>query len=98
MVSKQYNETQVRELKLYEENNGTLYKNSKMPIYENLDKKRAKGTYDGEKSEKLWKYHADRSAKEYEREYGSKGVFTPADRREVAKELREEYEDERGIK
>lgn len=89
----QYDEVAVRELKLYEENNSKLYFNSKVPIYKNLDKKKEKGVYDSQKAEKLFKYHADKSAKSYEKEYGYK--FSVADRKQVAKELREEYEEER---
>lgn len=96
LYDEQVDKEAVRELKLYEENNSDLYFKSKKPIYENLDKKRAKGIYDKDKSEKLFKYHADRSSKAYEKEYGHK--FSVAERKEVAKELREEYEEERGFK
>ncbi len=90
-----YDKEAVRELKLYEENNYDLYKSSKVPIFKNLQKKKDKGVYDSEKAEKLFKYHADRSAKAYEKEYG--GKFTPADRRALARELREEFEAEYNV-
>ena len=89
-----FNEISVRELKLYEENDSNLYFKSKTPIYNNLDKKRTKGTYDPKKAEVAFKHHADKSAKAYEKEFGSGSsvIFSPADRRQVAKELRQEYE------
>ena len=92
----------VRELKLYEENKQDLYFKSKVPIYESLDKKVKKGTYDKEKAEKVFKYHADRSAKSYNKEYLGEskgyGIFGVPERKALAKELREEYEEERGLK
>ena len=72
-----------------------MYFKSKIPIYKNLDKKREKGTYDSELSEKAFKHHADKSAKKYQKEFGSGGslIFSPSDRKQVAKELRIEYEE-----
>jgi hypothetical protein len=89
----------VRELKIYEENNSDLYFRSKKPIYQNLDKKVEKGTYDGKKSLKLWDYHSKRTADAYEKEFGSGSkIFSVADRKALSKELKEEYEMDRGLK
>lgn len=97
-MAKLYDEQAVRELKLYEENNSQLYRSSKMPIYQNLDKKKEKGTYDSQKAEVLFKYHADRTAKSYQKEfYGKKEgyTFSVETRKQLAKELKKEYEEER---
>lgn len=92
-----YDKQAVRELKLYEENDGQLYKSQKMPIYKNLDKKREKGTYDSELATKSFKNYSDNAGKKYTKEFGSRGEvnnFTLADRRALARELTQEYEEQ----
>jgi|TARA_R110001606_G_scaffold396432_1_gene570536 hypothetical protein len=82
---------EARELELWAENDGPIYKTSATPIMRNLSKKFKNGTYDPELGVKLWKYHADRAAKGYSQEYSSgddwKTMFTPAVRMEVAKSM-----------
>ena len=87
----------VRELVLYAENDGDLYQRSAAPIMKNLSKKWAKGVYDHEKAIKLWKYHADRSAKKYGMDFGNNDgfrIFTPRDRWEAAKEFADSWQAE----
>ena len=72
----------AHELMIHGDNNSQLYKSSYVPVAKNLEKKWKKGTYDHEKAKKLWKYHADRASKSYQKEYGHS--FSPEHRREAA--------------
>lgn len=85
-------EVAVRELVLYAENDGDLYRQSALPIIANLQRKVKKGTYDPELAIKLWRYHADRAAKKYTQEHD--GEFSPATRTAAAKEFRDGYDEE----
>lgn len=80
------------ELHLYGVNDSHLHHHSAQPIIDNLKKKVKKGTYDHEKATKLWRYHADRAADRYKKEFGS-GHFTPATRDMAAKEFRDHYDE-----
>ena len=71
-----------RELELYANNDGNLYRQREVPIMKNLIKKIEKGTYDHKKAKKLWKYWSDDASKRYGKEYGYR--FTPDVRRAVA--------------
>lgn len=85
----------VRELVLFIDNDGDLYRQRTTPIMKNLAKKMLKGTYDSEKAVKLWKYLADDGAKKYQKEFGTEDspIFTPAVRKAVARELSMAFED-----
>jgi hypothetical protein len=76
----------VRDLVLYADNDGDLYRQSTAPVQKNLSKKWVKGTYNHDLAIKLWKYHADRAAKKYAQEFGG-GVASPAVRKAAAKEF-----------
>jgi hypothetical protein len=84
--------TDSRELRLFADNHADLSRQSLQPIRDNLGKKMDKGVYDPEKAATLWKYHADRAAQAYTKEFGSAsnnvhgshGNFSPAVRREAA--------------
>ncbi len=85
--------TEIRELQLFCENDGDLYRQQVQPIHKNLQKKLAKGSYDHEKSKKLWMYLADNCAKKYAKDFGSEGqpwhkLFSTSDRRAVAARVR----------
>lgn len=87
------------ELYLHGDNTEHLYRNSKVPVMKNLEKKFKKGTYDHEKAKKLWGYHADRVAQSYHKEYGSKDqpwhkMFSTAHRKEAASHWANEHYDE----
>jgi hypothetical protein len=83
-----------RELRLFADNNAGLARQSLQPIRDNLGKKMDKGVYDPAKAATLWKYHADRAAQEYTKQFGSgsgsgnahgsHGNFSPDVRREAA--------------
>lgn len=87
-VNKAVPSAAAQELKLYADNHSDLYRQSFQPIVSNLGKKMDKGTYDPDKAEKLWGYHADRAAQAYAKEFGGgqkwHQMFTPSDRRQAA--------------
>ena len=90
-------EDSVRELVLYAENDGTLYQQSTAPIQKNLSKKWVKGIYDHDKAIQLWKYHADRAAKAYGREFSNNDglkIFSPAVRKAAAAEFANDWKEE----
>ena len=95
--------TEARELQLYIENDGDLYRQQTQCIHRNLSRKHKKGTYDHVLAPKIWKYLVDNGAKKYTRDFDSNtgkafgrfgssfGVFTPAIRREVAQLMADSY-------
>jgi hypothetical protein len=95
-VSGMANEEAARELILYIENDADLYRQQFIPIVYNLQRKIKKGTFDLEKSIKMWDRLADLGAKKYIKEHGSPGdkwnmVFSKGTRDSVAKELSENF-------
>ena len=89
----------MRELELYSENDGDLYRQSYVPIAKNLSKKFKKGNYDSELAQKLWKYHADRAAQKYGMDHagGAKDglrMFSPDTRRALAASLEDAWHQE----
>ncbi len=68
----------ARELELYIDNDGDLYRQQKQPIEKNLANKMANGKYDHEKAVKLWMYLMESGAKKYSREFGN-GRSDPAE-------------------
>jgi hypothetical protein len=94
------NEHHVRELSLYIENEYSLVgaPNSRgKAIHENLTRKVKSGKYDKALAPKAWQYLIDDGAKKYTKEYGDGngfGVFTAADRRQVAEEYARAWEEE----
>lgn len=85
---------EVKELKLFIDNDADLYRQRYEPMVKNQKKKLGKKIYNPKLSEKMWKYLADAGAKKYQREYGSgMQIFSPKDRREVAEMLRDDFED-----
>lgn len=92
-------EHEARELQLFCENDGDLYRQQVQPIEKNLKRKMEKGIYDHEKSKKLWGYLADNCARKYAKEFSYSSVpwhkvFSTADRREVAKNFADSFRDE----
>jgi len=87
-----YDEKGAEELKLYTENDYQTYSQKLKPIYQNLDKKHKKSIYDSDKSTKAFLNAVDFANKRYKQEFGHS--FTPQERKEVAKRLKDEYEEE----
>lgn len=87
----------ARELELFADNTYSVHRR-KMEFYKNLATKKARGTYDREKSLKLWEYYAKEAAQAYVKEHGSSGdkwnvMFNKESRLAFCKSQREEFED-----
>jgi hypothetical protein len=95
-VNKIPNGQNVRELTLFAQNDGDLYRQSQQPIEANLSKKVANGSYDHDKAVKAWGYHADRAAVAYGKQFGGNGkqMFSPADRRAAAQHFADVFRNE----
>jgi hypothetical protein len=87
--------TESRELTIWIENDGNLYRRQTLPIIKNLQKKIAKGTYDPKKALILWKHLADSGAISYAKEFGGvyHEMFSVADRKAAAIELAASYDE-----
>ena len=89
-------DAESRELKLYIDNEYSLYKSMYEPQVKNLKRKLGKGIYDPVKAEKLFKYLADAGARKYQSDFGGAGnfqTFSVQDRKDTAKELRISFEE-----
>ena len=84
---------EARELKMYIDNDGDLYKQRLIPIVKNIQRKMKSGKYDHNKAPKLWKYLVDDGAKKYQKEFP--GVkFSKVVKDAVAEEYADEYYEE----
>lgn len=97
-MTKQTHES--RELGLFIENDGVLYRNQILPIIHNLARKQAKGMYDSAKALKLWGYLATNGAKAYGIQHGTGAasglsMFSTKDRALTAEYLSESYSEHR---
>jgi hypothetical protein len=82
----------AKELVLYIDNDGDLYRQRTVPIMESLKRKLRGGTYDPAKAPALWKYLVDVGAKKYAKEFAtSDWNFTPEVRRETAGVMAEKF-------
>lgn len=86
-------ESLARELVMWVNNDATIYERTLMPIWKNMTRKMAAGTFDPDLAVKGFMYAADSGAKSYSREFG--GVWHknfPKDvRRMAASMLLEEF-------
>ncbi len=91
----------IRELQLFIENDGALYRQQNLPILRNLALKKARGVYDSAKAAKLFGYLVDAGAKKYAREFASPGewnrIFSVADRKEAARNFVRHFEVEHDL-
>ncbi len=87
---------EVTELEIYIENDGQLYRSQALPIVKNLTAKKASGKYNAALAEKLYMYLVNNGAKKYGKEFGGDGLkmFSVADRKAVAANLRKSFEAE----
>lgn len=95
---KTIDEMAVKELELWIDNNPESYK-LKEAVYGALDRKRTRGVYDSEKAVKAFYNVAEYAAKSYAKIFNDSATawfvtFTTTTRREVAKILLAEYEEE----
>ena len=89
----------VRELQLFIDNDGDLYRQQYTPILKNLMTKHAQGRYNRALAVKLFMYLVDNGAKKYQKQHGAASqpwhkAFPKALRTKVAEALRDEFEDE----
>jgi len=86
---------EMRELKLYIDNDASLYRQRYMPILKNLSKKKKKGNYRKRLAQKAFMYLVDDGAKRYTKSYGGNhlDVFPKRQRKDLAKDYVEEFED-----
>ena len=88
----------AREIELFAENDGDLYRQQRRPILINLSKKYQKGTYYNLKAAKLWRYFIDTAMKKYQKEFGGRGAWhkllSTSDRQILAEKWAEETRQE----
>jgi len=86
---------EMRELKLYIDNDANIYRQRYMPILKNLSKKKKNGKYRKGLASKAFLYLIDDGAKRYVRSYGGNhlDVFPKTQRKSLAKDYVEEFED-----
>ena len=85
---------EMRELKLYIDNDASLYRQRYMPILKNLSKKKKKGNYRKRLAQKAFMYLIDDGAKRYVKSYGGNhlDVFPKRQRKDLAKDYVDEFE------
>lgn len=94
---KSLDQAAIRELGLYIENDGDLYRRQMQPIETNLLRKAKSGKYDPRKAPKLWSYLVESGAKKYHKEFGSPGVpwnrmFPKPERDELSRQAARAFE------
>ena len=85
---------EMKELRLYIDNDSSIYRQRYMPILKNLSKKKKKGNYRKTLASKAFMYMNDDGAKPYVRSYGGNhlDVFPKRQRKQLAKDYVEEFE------
>ena len=85
---------EMRELKLYIDNDASLYRQRYMPILKNLSRKKKQGQYRKGLASKAFMYLVDDGAKRYVKSYGgdARDVFPKRQRKDLAKDYVEEFE------
>ena len=85
---------EMQELKLYIDNDASLYRQRYMPILKNLSKKKKKGRYRKGLASKAFMYMIDDGAKRYVKSYGGnvRDVFPKRQRKMLAQDYVEEFE------
>ena len=86
---------EMKELKLYIDNDASLYRQRYMPILKNLSKKKKQGKYRKRLAQKAFMYLIDDGAKRYTKEYGgnARDMFPKRQRQMLAKDYVDEFED-----
>ena len=86
---------EMRELKLYIDNDSSLYRQRYMPILKNLSRKKKKGNYRKRLAQKAFMYLVDDGAKRYTKSYGgnARDVFPTRQRKDLAKDYVDEFEE-----
>ena len=86
---------EMKELKLYIDNDVSLYRQRYMPILKNLSRKKKKGQYRKGLASKAFMYMINDGAKRYVKSYGgnARDDFPKRQRKELAKEYVDEFEE-----
>ena len=86
----------MRELELFLENDGDLYRQQFQSIIKNIKGKLKSNKYDHKLSPKLWMYYVENGAKKYGKEFGGtwNEMFTKKDRMILAEKLADYYYDQ----
>lgn len=88
-----YKETEeARELFLYANNDGKLYRHMIKNVLDNLEKKIKKGIYDKEKAIDAWYYVATEASNKYFKDFGYR--FSVTERFTVACDMADYYEEQ----
>ena len=85
---------EMRELKLFIDNDASIYRQRYIPILKNLSNKKKQGKYRKGLAKKAFMYLIDDGAKRYVKSYGGNhlDVFPKRQRKNLAKEYVEEFE------
>ena len=86
---------EMMELKLYIDNDSSLYRQRYMPILKNLSRKKKQGKFRKGLAQKAFMYLIDDGAKRYTREYGGnvRDVFPKRQRKMLAQDYVDEFEE-----
>lgn len=92
----------ARELHLFIENDGLLYRQQYQPIIKNLMTKKARGQYKHDLAVKAFGYLVESGAKKYAKDFGSPTqpwhkMFDVAARKDVSEELARDFETEAAL-
>ena len=95
-TSGKVDEHDVRELRMWIDNDSLLYKR-KMAMFKNLAQKKKRGVYDRKRAPQLFRYLISDALKQYIREINpdrKEWPFSPASQEQAAKEMVAEFENE----
>jgi len=86
---------EMKELKLYIDNDQDMYRQRYIPLLKNLSKKKKQGKFRKGLASKAFMYLIDDGAKRYVKSYGGNhlDVFPKRERKDLAKDYVDEFED-----
>ena len=86
---------EMRELKLFIDNDASIYRQRYIPILKNLSNKKKQGKYRKGLAKKAFMYLIDDGAKRYVKSYGgnARDIFPKRQRQMLAKDYVDEFED-----
>lgn len=83
----------IREIELWIQNTGNIYFKNVIPLLENYTKKYVRGTFDKAKGIKGFELIIPVGVQSYYREFGDRMSFNPEEKKIIAKDLYDYYED-----
>ena len=86
---------EMKELKLYIDNDQDMYRQRYIPLLKNLSRKKKQGKFRKSLASKAFMYLIDDGAKRYTKEYGgnARDMFPKRQRQMLAKDYVDEFED-----